>query len=126
MRIKFSVQEGTERLSSHSGLALIGALMDETRLKARLSRVRLQSCPEPEISHSDVACSMIGLLCLGKPDFAAIEPFRLKAMMAMRRCLRIWGKRGIKSMSRKSVSSGKRPGLLNGISARSNPRPGSS
>ena len=50
--------------------------MDDTRLKARLSQIRLQSCLEPEISHSDVACSMIGLLCLGKPDFAAIEPFR--------------------------------------------------
>lgn len=76
MSIKFTIEDGTECLSSHSGLALIGALVDDTRLKVRLSQVTLQSCLEPEISHSDVACSMIGLLCLGKPDFAAIEPFR--------------------------------------------------
>jgi hypothetical protein len=30
----------------------------------------------PEVSHGDVAVSMIGLLCLGKPDFEAIEAFR--------------------------------------------------
>jgi hypothetical protein len=76
MSITFIIADGTERLSSHSGLALIGALMDDTRLKDRLLQVTLQSCLEPEISHRDVACSMIGVLCLGKPDFAAIEPFR--------------------------------------------------
>lgn len=76
MSITFIIEDGKERLSSHAGLALIGTLLDATRLKDRLSQVTLESCPEPEISHSDVACSMIGLLCLGKPDFAAIEPFR--------------------------------------------------
>ena len=76
MSIRFTIADGTERLSSHSGLALIGALMDDTQLKERVSQVTLPSCLEPEISHSDVAGSMIGLLCLGKPDFAAIEPFR--------------------------------------------------
>lgn len=76
MSSRFTIADGTERLSSHSGLALIGALMDDTQLKDRLSQVTLPSCLEPEISHGDVACSMIGLLCLGKPDFAAIEPFR--------------------------------------------------
>jgi hypothetical protein len=76
MSLTFIIEDGKERLSSHSGLALIGTLMDDTRLKDRLSQVSLRSCAEPAISHGDVACSMIGLLCLGKPDFAAIEPFR--------------------------------------------------
>lgn len=76
MSIRFTIADGTERLSSHAGLALIGALLDDTQLKDRLLQVTLPSCQEPEISHSDVACSMIGLLCLGKSDFAAIEPFR--------------------------------------------------
>lgn len=79
MSLTLIIEDGKEHLSSHSGLALIGTLMNDTRLKDRLSQVSLRSCPEPEISHSDVACSMIGLLCLGKPDFAAIEPFRQDA-----------------------------------------------
>lgn len=32
--------------------------------------------PSPEISHGDVAKAMIGLICVGKPDFDAIEQFR--------------------------------------------------
>jgi hypothetical protein len=30
----------------------------------------------PEVSHGDILTSMIALLCLGKPDFEAIEEFR--------------------------------------------------
>jgi hypothetical protein len=32
--------------------------------------------PFSEISHGEVATAMIGLICVGKPDFDAIEPFR--------------------------------------------------
>ena len=32
--------------------------------------------PYPEISHGEVTTAMIGLICLGKPDFDAIEAFR--------------------------------------------------
>jgi hypothetical protein len=41
-----------------------------------LDAVALPLHPQPEISNRDVVFSMIGLLGLGKPDFAAIEPFR--------------------------------------------------
>ena len=76
MGITFGFKEGNERLSSHSGLALVGALLDRTAIKDRVSAVRLMGCKEPEISHGDVLYSMVGLIVIGKPDYAAIEPFR--------------------------------------------------
>ena len=76
MGIIFTLQNGREHLTSHAGLALIGALLDDTHLHERLNGVSLSECVNPIITHGDVATAMIGLLCLGKPDFAAIEPFR--------------------------------------------------
>jgi len=72
----FEIKQGDESLTSHSGLALIGALLHKTQLKKRINAVHLSNHPHPEISHGEVALSMIGLLCLGKPDFEAIEAFR--------------------------------------------------
>ena len=74
--VEFIIKEGDEHLTSHSGLALIGALMGRTELGARVSGVTLPGCQEPKISHGDIVRSMIGLLCLGKPDYEAIERFR--------------------------------------------------
>lgn len=74
--IRYEFTEGDERLSSHSGLALIGALLNRTRLKERLSETVLPYCREPKISHSDIIYAVTGLMCLGKPDYDAIEPFR--------------------------------------------------
>jgi hypothetical protein len=76
MGITFEFKEGDERLSSHSGLALAGALLGRTAIKDRASAVRLLGCKEPQISHGDILCSMVGLIFIGKPDYAAIEPFR--------------------------------------------------
>ena len=74
--IIFEIVQGEEDLASHSGLGLIGVLLGKTRLRERLNAVALPLHPQPEISNSDVVFSMIGLLCLGQPDFAAIESFR--------------------------------------------------
>jgi hypothetical protein len=76
MPIIYTVKKGDEKLSSHSGLALIGALINRTHLRDRLDQTLLMDCKEPKISHSDMVISMAGLLCLGKPDYEAIEPFR--------------------------------------------------
>ncbi|MBW2597071.1 MAG: IS1380 family transposase, partial [Deltaproteobacteria bacterium] len=46
------------------------------RLKERLSETILSHCREPKISHSDIIYAATGLMCLGKPDYDAIEPFR--------------------------------------------------
>ena len=74
--VEFIIKDGDEHLTSHSGLALIGALMDRMELGARINAVTLPGCREPKISHGDILKSMIGLLCMGKPDYEAIEAFR--------------------------------------------------
>ena len=72
----FQIVQGNELLSSHSGLALAGAILDRSRIRERLDTVMLPEHPFPEISHGEIATAMIGLICLGKPDFDAIEAFR--------------------------------------------------
>jgi len=73
---RFEIVQGDEQLSSHSGLALVGAILDRSSIRKRLDAVALPDHPFPEISHGEVATAMIGLICVGKPDFDAIEPFR--------------------------------------------------
>ena len=72
----FEVVQGDERLSSHSGLVLVGAMLNKANIRERLDRVALSGPNDPGISHGEVGVAMSGLLCLGKPDFDAIEPFR--------------------------------------------------
>jgi len=74
--MRFQIVQGDEQLSSHSGLALVGAILDRTGIRKRLDAVALPEHPYPEISHGEVTTAMIGLICLGKPDFDAIEAFR--------------------------------------------------
>src|SRR5690606_38962232 len=63
-------------LSTHAGLATVGALLAHTRLAQRLNHTRLSAMENPYHSHADVMKSYIGLLCQGKSDFDHIEPFR--------------------------------------------------
>ena len=74
--VSYEITQSDEALTSHSGLALIGALMGRARLAARVDEITLAERPEPAVSHGDVLTSMIGLLALGKPDFEAVEAFR--------------------------------------------------
>ena len=76
MPMKFIISETDEILVSHSGLALAGSLVRRTAIQKRINRIRLGDRKRPEVSHGDVVAAMIGLLCLGKPDFDAIEAFR--------------------------------------------------
>jgi hypothetical protein len=74
--MKFIISQTDEILVSHSGLALAGALLRPTRIRQRADAIRLGDRKRPEVSHGEVLTAMIGLLCLGKPDFEAIEAFR--------------------------------------------------
>jgi len=77
MPTTYIIENKNEALTSHSGLALIGALLNHrTNLKQRLNATTLENCSTPTISHADIIFSMAGLLCLGKSDYDAIEPFR--------------------------------------------------
>ncbi len=74
--MKFTISETDEILVSHSGLALVGAMLQGAQIQKRASAIRLGDHKRPEVSHGDVLAAMIGLLCLGKPDFEAIKAFR--------------------------------------------------
>jgi hypothetical protein len=45
-------------------------------LQEKLNQIDLAGCHQPKISHADMIFAMLGLICLGKPDYDAIEAFR--------------------------------------------------
>ena len=67
-------QSGQEFYTSHSGLALVGLAVNR---HTRLARALKAAIPQRHgISHGDIAKSYLGLLCLGKSDFEAVENVR--------------------------------------------------
>jgi len=74
--MEFIISDTDEVLVSHSGLALAGALLQQSPLGKRLNGISLGKRRGPEMPHGDVLLSMIGLLCLGKSDYADIEAYR--------------------------------------------------
>jgi len=76
MRLPIKVKHGNEKLSSHSGLTLIGILLESMHLRERLEQIIGVHCVKPAFSHADVLFSMVGLISIGKPYYDAIEIFR--------------------------------------------------
>ena len=75
--ITFELTQSQENLTIHSGLALVGMALRPTQLDNKINQFRLPAITgTPEISHSDVIRSYVGLLCQGKHAFEAIEDFR--------------------------------------------------
>ena len=74
--MEFTIKHTDEILVSHSGLALAGALLGQSQLRRRLNAIALGQRKRPEVPHGDLLVAMIGLLCLGKSDFADIEAYR--------------------------------------------------
>ena len=72
---KFIVTETDEFLTSHSGLAMIGTLTEESGMRKKLKDV-LPRKKEGSCDSCDALVAMAGLLSLAKPDFSAIEQFR--------------------------------------------------
>jgi len=85
--LRFEIVQGNEQLFSQSGLALVGEILRCTGVRKRLDAVGLPEHRCPEISPGEVATAMIGLMCLGKPDFDAIEPFRDDPFFTQSLCL---------------------------------------
>ena len=63
------VRSTSDTLTSHSGLALVGRALGQTRLDQDLGAIALRH----GIAHADCVKSYVGLLCTGKSDFDAIE-----------------------------------------------------
>jgi hypothetical protein len=74
--MQFIISETDEVLVSHSGLALIGSLLQATNVRQRVNDITVPGVLRPEVKHGDVVTAALGLLCLGKSDFTDIEPFR--------------------------------------------------
>jgi len=73
----FELSQSQENLTTHSGLALVGMALRPTQLDKNVNQYRLPAIKDtPDISHSDVIRSYVGLLCQGKHAFEAIEDFR--------------------------------------------------
>lgn len=71
--IKFQITFTDEVLVPRAGLALVGRLLSRTDLHERFDALTVAGTAHPIIGHGDVALSMAGLLCLARPDYAAIE-----------------------------------------------------
>ncbi len=74
--MKYRLEQSSDLLVTHTGMALVGALMAKTDLKKRLNWAALPNVFDPSITHADIIRSYIGLLCQGKSDFEHIEQFR--------------------------------------------------
>ncbi|WP_144463788.1 IS1380 family transposase, partial [Siminovitchia fortis] len=74
---KFIIETTSERITAHTGLAIIGDLLYHTNLPQRLNQAEPGKADRnSKISNGDVASSYIGILCQGKSDFDHIEAFR--------------------------------------------------
>jgi len=71
-----NIKHGNEILVSHSGLLPVGVLLESMEFTKRLENIPGVHCIKPDISHGDIISSMVGLICVGKPDYSAIEIFR--------------------------------------------------
>lgn len=75
--MRFELFQGRDLLlTTHSGLAIIGALLQKTKLRNKIIQTPIPKAGNPDISHGDVVAAYLGLLCQGKNDFDHIEPFR--------------------------------------------------
>lgn len=74
--MKFTLTQTDELIVGHSGLAIVGQLLNKIDIRSRLDNVIIEKNKKPQIKNSDVVASYIGLLCQGKNDFEYIEQFR--------------------------------------------------
>jgi hypothetical protein len=81
--IEFEVTLTDEVFVSRAGLPLAGQLLSRTQLHERLDGLKVAGAANPTIGHGDVAMSMTGLLCLGRPDYAAIEAEQPMALLPL-------------------------------------------
>jgi hypothetical protein len=72
----FTIRQTQELLTSQSGLALVGALLEKTQYKYELDHLPMPANRGETLLNSDIASAMVGLLVQGKCDFDNIEPHR--------------------------------------------------
>ena len=73
--IRFNIQQTQQILTSQSGLALIGSLLEKSNYRFELDVLPMPADRGAALKNSDIAVSMIGLLSRGQCDLD-IELFR--------------------------------------------------
>jgi len=71
--VHFEIVYTDECLEARGGLPVIGRLLADTDLKSAFDELSVSGYKQPTIGHGDVVLSFIGLCCLARPDFTAIE-----------------------------------------------------
>lgn len=75
MKANFDIELTDEMLCSHSGLLLVGQLLDSHHFTAQVSPLSQQK-GDPVISDADILRSYLGLLCVGKNQYEAIDDYK--------------------------------------------------
>lgn len=81
--VSFDIQFTDEVMVARGGLPLIGQLLNATDFARHINGVDLGANAAPVISHADVAMSMVGLICLGRPDYTAIDDERASEVLGL-------------------------------------------
>lgn len=80
---RFKITLTDEVFASRAGLALVGRLVHQTDMRSRLDALTVEGSSRPTISHGDVGMSMLGLVCLARPDYAAVEEEEPMELLAL-------------------------------------------
>ena len=74
--MKYIIMQGSEELNSNGGIALVGGLLNRLSSLRAIDGTAMGSVKKGRTSHSGILRSAIGLLTMGRSDFADIELFR--------------------------------------------------
>ena len=69
----FEVVFGNERILPTTGLALVGRMIDKSKLVQLSDQLVIPKRPQPYIKNSDVVKTYIGLLAQGKTDYECVN-----------------------------------------------------
>lgn len=73
---KFEIEQSGEIISGSGGLVLVGKILSDIGLPARVNHIKTGKAEEPEISNAEVVTAYVGLLCQGRTAYEEVEPFR--------------------------------------------------
>ena len=74
--MKLIIEQGSEKINSNGGLALVGAILATLNLEDRVNTIKIDGMRNPIISNADVLRSYIGLLTMGRTTYEEIELYR--------------------------------------------------
>jgi hypothetical protein len=69
----YKIQQGNEEINSNGGISLIGALLSNVKSLMKFDKMTFGNVKKGINSHSGILRSIIGLLSLGRTDFADIK-----------------------------------------------------